>query len=474
MAFDEHGQSNIDDFMTAIAPWEAGYTHNSFTYLAVKRNGVFIVIQGAIWLNTAELKAPFTQFATDNIRAGHYRLRSLGKTYRELIHDVASGIIRTPDGDLHFPPEGGHHSASFGPLHPSALQSQSRVNVLKFGGCQQFVTGQPSILDWELRAAQTPYDTIQDLMGEYLLGGMFTDVITIEVIGTSVMAIDGESSRIEGEVATISVNLAKTLPTAEVAVSYRLFNQGKVIDRAYIEGSRFDWTERNDVQRGTFRLAVPSAAVLHCYSLYGGVAQTHWYITDASKAQNSRRSIYEAFDTGAGILNEFLARSNSKGRDARDFEAAVAWLFWMLGFGVAHLGATARTQDFADIILTTPMGNVAVVECTTGLLRADNKLPNLVHRTTAVRRQLDESNNQHLRVLPVIVTTLTKEEVKADLEQAEKLGVLVLTKEEIDQFVTGTLIPGNAEAMFGAAEQRVRDAQENLSLRDSTGQGKPN
>jgi len=145
----------------------------------------------------------------------------------------------------------------------------------------------------------------------------------------------------------------------------------------------------------------------------------------------------------------------------------------MLGFGVAHLGATTRTQDFADIILTTPTGNVAVVECTTGLLRADNKLPDLIHRTAAVRRQLDQSNNRHLRLLPVIVTTLTKEEVKADLEQAEKLGVLVLTKEELDRLVTGTLIPGNAEAMFEAAEQRVRDAQENLNLRESASQTKP-
>jgi hypothetical protein len=354
MSFDVHGQLNIDNFLRAIAPWEDGYTNNSFTYLAIKHNGVFTVVQGAIWLNTNDLKAPLTQFFTENIRAGHYRLISLGKSYRDLIRDVASGVIRTPDGELHFPPaNGGHHSALFTPLHPTALQSQSRVNVLRLGGLPQFVTVQPSVLDWELRAARTPYDNLNELMNEYHLGGMFTDLITVEVIGTSVMAIDGEKSKISGELATIAVNLSKTLPTEKVAVAYRLFSQGKVIAREYVDGGRFQWAQDEEAQRGTYNIAVPAAAILHCYSLYSGTAQTHWYITDPSTSQNSKRTIYETFDTGLGILNEFLSRSNVKGRDARDLETAVSWLFWMLGFSPVHLGATSRTQDFADVILTT-------------------------------------------------------------------------------------------------------------------------
>jgi len=473
MPFDNQGQSNVDDFMKAIAPWVAGYTSNSFTYLAIKRNGIFVLVQGAIWLNSIELKAPFVQFTTDNVRAGHYRLDSLGKSFRELIDDISAGVIHTPDGDLYFPSEGSHHSASFTPLHPAALQSQSRVNVLRLGGCQQFFTVQSSVLDWELRAARTPYDNFQDLMSEYQLGGMFTDVITVEVIGTAVMAIDGANSKIEGEVATISINLARTLPTTQVSVSYRLFANGKVIARELIENDRIQWTEVENMHRGTYKFAVPSAAVLHCYSLYSGIAQTHWYITDPSKSQNSRRALYETFDPGLGIFTEFIARTNTKGRDARDFETAIAWMFWMLGFSVAHRGATARTQDFADIILTTPNGNVGVVECTTGLLRADNKLPNLIHRTASVRRQLDGSNNRHLRVLPVIVTALTRIEIKADQEQAEKLGVLVLAKEDIDQLIPATLLPANAEATFEAAEKRVRDAQENLNLKAGESLPKP-
>jgi hypothetical protein len=54
------------------------------------------------------------------------------------------------------------------------------------------------------------------------------------------------------------------------------------------------------------------------------------------------------------ILNDFLSKSGARGRDGRDLESGIAWLLWMLGFSVAHLGGTDRTQDAADLIATTP------------------------------------------------------------------------------------------------------------------------
>ena len=102
-------------------------------------------------------------------------------------------------------------------------------------------------------------------------------------------------------------------------------------------------------------------------------------------------------------------------------------------------------QDAADIILCTPNGNFAVVECTTGLLKAENKLPNLHDRSQAVRRNLDASNAEHLRVLPVLVTSKTLEEIRPDIEQAEKLGIHVLTRENIERLAERTIIPHNAD-----------------------------
>ena len=159
------------------------------------------------------------------------------------------------------------------------------------------------------------------------------------------------------------------------------------------------------------------------------MAQQHFWITDPKTAQNPLRSVHDAFDTNLNVLRELIEKSQKKGVDARELEMAVSWLLWLLGFSATHIGGTGKTSDAPDLIAATPLGNLVVIECTTGILKEDSKLPHLVQRTEKVRQSLAASGNQHVRVLPVLVTTKTRDEVKAELEQAYKLGVLVATKE---------------------------------------------
>jgi hypothetical protein len=138
-------------------------------------------------------------------------------------------------------------------------------------------------------------------------------------------------------------------------------------------------------------------------------------------------------------------------------EPAIAWLLWMLGFSVAHLSGP-KSRDAADLLADTPSGHFAIVECTTGLLKAENKFALLHARTESVRRNLRESNNTVQRVLPVIVTTMTASQVKADMEAAEKLGIVVIAREALDQTIERTLIQPNADQLYAQAEQAVSAA----------------
>ena len=468
MSFDLYSLGKIHAFYEAISPWETGYQQNSFAYVATKHANNFVLCQGILWLNPTPSKFPFTTFKSDNICAGQFKLADVGKNFPEFIDDLRDGAVVTPRRTLMFPTEGGqHHRALFTPLHPSALPAQSRVNVLKLTGAGQILRNEPSVLDWELRSAATPFNSVNQLLSEYGLGGIFTDALTVEVVATAVMGFNGDASKISGETATIVLQLANTLDMAKASVGYRVISQGKVV-RGSLTGSQFLWKQTDDMQIGTFDLKVTKAAILHCYALYNKVAQTHWYITDPTTSQNSRRVIFRSFDTGLAILNEFLGRSHAKGRDARDFEVGVAWLFWMLGFGTLQLGSTARTQDFSDVVLITPQGHIAIVECTTGLLRADSKLQKLVARASTVRRRLDRSSHAHLKLLPIMISTLTRQELQADLEDAEKLGVLVMAREELDQLVPRTAIGANTDELFSNAEQRVRQMQEALKSKAGT------
>lgn len=464
MSLNEFGRKIIENFIAAIEPWRSGYEKNSFVYLAVKREGRFVISQGTLWLNSMDSKIPFRYFETENICAEHYELTDVGRTYDQCVEDLCNGKIVTPHGDRYFDGDAAEgHSALFTPVHPSALQSQSRVNVLRLTGDHQVLRSGPSILDWELRSSDTPYDTVQELFSDYGLGGLFTDKLSVEVIATSVMGFDGENCSISNETARITIRLANTLDSKKVAVGFREISSGQT-KRGKLTGTQFQWTRSQGMQLGTFEMTVAKAAILHCYALYNGVAQTHWYINDPMTSQNARRVAFESFDTGCVILSEFLSRSRSKGQDARDLEVGVAWLFWMLGFSPIQMGSTARTQDFSDVILATPQGQFAIIECTTGLLRADSKLSKLVARAAVVRTRLDQSNNQHLKLLPIMISTLTKDELHADLEQAENLGVGVLTREDLDDLIKGTIVSRNADELFTSAERKIEDRRTRANI----------
>ena len=143
-----------------------------------------------------------------------------------------------------------------------------------------------------------------------------------------------------------------------------------------------------------------------------------------------------------------------------------AWLLWALGFSVASFGTHAKTRDAFDVIATTPRGDFLVVECTLGMLRAEGKLSRLAARTVNVRDSLSASNMTHLRVLPVIVTAMTGEQVAADAGPAAELGVLVITREDLDEVQNELVRFPDADSLFERGLRAVQDRQSARKAQD--------
>lgn len=458
-------KKRIDDFFNSIEPFREAYRYVSFSYIAIMHGDDYQLLQGRVLFNTAPFKKDLSHFRSNNIRAGQYYISDLNIDPRGLITGLLSGELWTPDGRLLISGnDDGKFSTSYDPANQEGIKAQARYNALTIYGASQtsniglsiFDAIRNPLLDLELRAASTPYDNIQELAFENLLGPL-TGNVNVEAIAFNVAYIDFES-KVSGTLAKPAIFLAHGLLPEKVTLGYRLFNQGRVETRATIQGSAMNWTQRELNQYGVAEIDVPDAAVLQCFVSYSGIFQQFGWVASPDTAQNPKRAAYSLFDNNLEILKDFLSKATGKGRDARDLESGVAWLLWMLGFSVAHLGATDKTQDAADLLVTTPIGHFAVVECTTGLLKADNKLPLLVERAARVRRGVEASNNKHLRVLPVIVTSRTRDEIEADIEQAEKLGILVLSRENLDQAVNSTLVIPNADRFYEQAIQEVETA----------------
>ena len=126
-----------------------------------------------------------------------------------------------------------------------------------------------------------------------------------------------------------------------------------------------------------------------------------------------------------------------------------------------------------DIIAMTPQsGNFAVVECTTKHLGSDKKLPDLGPcHAEKLRRKLDAAGQTHRTIfLKILVTTLRSEDIAAEREDAERLGVLVLTKENIEmRSIDRLLFPIREQYVLWKGErpfaQRSRSMKRNLLYR---------
>ncbi len=457
MSLSEHSRKHVSDFFEAIEPLKGAYRDDTFGYLAIMTADGPVLVQGSLFLNVTP-PTRLGSFRSSHVLAGSFRLTDLKLSRADFISQLFKGSIETPDVNLIFPPSSsGFHGTKYEPFHPLGVQSQRRINLLTVFGTELLSQIDLTPLDWELRAAPTPFDGVQDLLTEFGLGPLRPGVNSVEIAAFPVAAIDVNST-IDGEVARIFIHTANGLLPEKFSFGYRLMEQGRVTKRAQVTGSAFKWRVGGDVQIGSIEFQVPRAALLYCTAIYDGVAQQFYWVYDPTTFQSVRRAAYEAFDPNLSTLNDIFAKSLNRA-ESRNFESAVSWLFWMLGFAPAQIGGTSRTSDAADLVVCTPSGHFAVIECTTGLLKAENKLALLHDRTQAVRRNLAISNLGHARVLPVIVSSKTLDEVRPDLDQAEKLGIYVIAREGLTALVARTLIPPNADQLYEQAEAVISGTQ---------------
>jgi len=468
MPLAQHYQAQCDEFFQYLDELGASYQHAIFSYAALKKDEAHLLLSARLFLNVRPSIVPNTHFNSANIRAGCYLLSELSLTPKSFLASLLRGSIETPDGNLLFPYEGDQYTVFHMPFHQEGINAQKRLSVLQLAGLRQLQFVRPTHLDWEVRSCEVPFDGLADLFSHYHLAAFNTDNIRVEIISSAVVEVDF-SAKVDGTIARPALLLAHGLEREKSRLSYRVLQKGHVVKRGFMDGDKLDWTDREDSQVGVGEVEIPQAAHVHSIASYNGIAQHFGWIADRANAQNSRRAAYEATDPGLMQLQNMLQNLNEKVRNARDLELVVSWLLWMLGFNPIHLGTHSSTQDAADVVVVaTPAGHLILVECTTGILKTQ-KLSLLYDRAQAVRAKLQSSGNQHLRAIAAIVTTKSKSDLgDADIEFAEKQGILVITAADLDKALIQTSFFYDADQAFLRAEHTIKAAYEKPTNRANT------
>lgn len=460
----DYSTKSLSTFFDAVASWRSAYTFARLIYVAVERGDQFAIVFGRLVLGFGSPPSTKPLFAAGSIQAGEWDIPQSPNSIEDAIAALMSskGLDVSGHGVLLLPTEQNREVSASPPtlLHPEGLTNGNRVAVITITGADRYPYVPQPDTDWMLKAASTPYDTLDELMFEYGLGGYRGNVTAFEVAALTPIQVLAQSA-ISGTSAAIGVWMARGLDKTKARIGYRVFDKGVVVQRNSIDGPDLAWKEEDqNGLTGTATVNVPPGAVVQCIAAYDQHAHQVSWRADPTIFQNPRLSLLSLVDQGGQLVREYLAPDQpAKSRAADDFETAIGWVLWALGFAPVTFGLNAKTRDAFDSVAVTPKGDFVVVECTLGLLKSESKLAKLHARVANLRKLLDNSNMRHLRILPLIVTALTREQVKADQAQADSLGILVATRENLEQAVVETLKYPNADALFDRGMQILESTQ---------------
>jgi hypothetical protein len=231
------------EFFEYIKELDCGYDFLRFSFLAI-RNEVtneFVIIKARLFLSSGIPVFENKTLKTTNVFAGSFvvergEARQIKLDELDLVKQVLSGVVRTPQGVVSFY----GRNITF---NPHFIESQASLAILSISSDEFKQADQFRLIDWELRAATEPYDGLQDLALDLGLGSVQNSRETaVEIIASNVMVLHTDST-VQGDIAHMRVKLAAKLNPALVSVGFKEFKDRRLIKRSHIAGISFDWKE---------------------------------------------------------------------------------------------------------------------------------------------------------------------------------------------------------------------------------------
>jgi len=465
----DHLEENktFDEFRDILSYWMDVYKWQNCSYLAIKSSKAQRLVFGRIILESGIFKGkiPPFYFETKSVIAGYDILKAEPNIIDQRLLEAREGTVKfskhsfclkNKSGDIPY--------FIFYPIYHPALPYGPRLTslIIREKEKHEMLTMDLRLLDWELKSANQPFDSIQDLltyMGLPMLSQM-GDSATLESVARTPANISDQST-INNNQAEIILNVSHNLDVNKIKLGCKVFNK-KGIERFSINGEKISWTYDEDSITGKYNHTVEDANLLQAFLSYKDLALHSWYLNDPQKQTNPRYLIHSLFDENHDILQKFLLQAEST---SQNFEDGVALLLNVLGFSIFHYGQIPKLKDGPDIIVFTPTGNISVVECTIGLLDKEDKLAKLIQRTVLIKEKLKIAGFEHFSIQPVIISKLPRAEVTGHLEEAGKHGIAVICKEELIELLNRVSFHLDPEGLFQEA-LRLIPKNEQLPLPD--------
>lgn len=170
-----------------------------------------------------------------------------------------------------------------------------------------------------------------------------------------------------------------------------------------------------------------------------------WFL-DPTKARNNRLLAIQHFDSDLRMVWRAVMESP----DPAKFEKGVAALLFLLGFSPCVQIET----DSPDLIVTTPGGRLAIVECTTRVSDFASKVGKLVDRRGALTKSLQASGHP-AQVAAALVCRLPRDQIAAQADELRTHNMILVAGEDLAAGFEQVRFSNDPDRMLDQAQARL-------------------
>jgi hypothetical protein len=387
------------------------------------------------------------QIESDKFAIGQIqRLSESKSSSMDLLHRAANGVVDLPTKALglnrgeafRFYSEMTNRERWFSELHLQVSASHGR----------SFSPSELANIDNFLRQSQPPFDGLGDA-AQWL--GLNADpsakkLPSIDIyISPPVDLMFDKCSLADGTLSLI-LHAHEKFDSNRVGLALRVL-PGYGLDARQQISDKIAWSQnREGLLEGVATIKVENADSVLVMLMIEGLTVRRQVFIDPEKARNNRLLAVQYFDKNLAKIKSSVFDD----RNSRAFEKGVAALLFLLGFSPA-----AQIEDESpDLIVTTPGGLMAIVECTIKTADFSAKLGKLVDRRNGLSKALKLSGHPS-RVAAVLICRLPRDQIATFSEEVAAHNTILITAEGLSSAFNGVRTHNDPDKMLEAAMARV-------------------
>lgn len=435
-------------FLDAAESWVCdGYSLDIRFLAEVDGNGIRLW-DASVALNPlqATRDLSFRIESTNFIVGQIQRFREKKKSLLALLAGATAGVLPLSGKELTLPgdqpyrfySEMSHRERWFSELH---LQVSGDLNPMPSSTLL-------ATIDNSLRASQPPFDGLTDAASWLGLAAPGTSSSPPSIgirVGPPVDLIYDKCALADDRL-RLTLNAHPRFDVAQIVLAVRA-TPGSALDTRKQISSEIKWGRvRNGRREGVAQIDLQHADnVLAMLMIGGSTVRRQWFL-DPAKARNNRLLAIQHFDKDLRMVRQAVLESP----DSSKFEQGVAALLFLLGFSPSLQLET----DSPDIVVTTPGGRLAIVECSTRIADFASKVGKLVDRRGALSKSLVASGHPAL-VSSILICRLPRDQIAAYADEVRAHNTILVAGEDLTAAFDRVRFPNDPDRMLDEAHARI-------------------